>query len=69
MEKLVNYEYLIRLGLPPNQAKRVIRIAKKDLVKQGFGFYNGRRVGRVPFSAVSKILALSDKEGENNANN
>lgn len=70
MEKMIDYSYLRSMGFPKNQSRRIIRLAKKELVKQGYGFYNGRRVGLVPFSAVSKILALPYKEGENrNANN
>lgn len=56
---IVNFEDLCKLGFPPNQARTIIREAKSRLVSKGFGFYNGKRVGLVPFSVVSEIIGLS----------
>lgn len=64
MEKMINYKDLLAMGFPQNQARRIIRMAKENLAKDGYGFYNGKRVGLVPMSAVNKVLALPDKEGD-----
>lgn len=64
MEKMINYKDLLAMGFPQNQARRIIRLAKKNLVKEGYGFYNGKRVGLVPTSAINKVLALPDEEGD-----
>ena len=68
-KEFVDYNDLRKLGFGENQARRIIRITKQTLVKAGYGFYNGRRVGLVPYTAVCKILARPDKEGDRNANN
>lgn len=68
-KEFICYKDLRQLGFGDNQARRIIRIAKKSLVKAGYGFYNGKRVGLVPYVAVCKVLALPYKEGERNANN
>ncbi len=64
MEKMINYKDLLAMGFPQNQAQRIIRLAKENLVKEGYGFYNGRRVGLVPTSAINRVLALPNKEGD-----
>lgn len=38
MKKVMNYQDLRALGYPQNQARRIIRQAKRNLVKQGFPF-------------------------------
>lgn len=62
MEKMVSYKVLVDMGFPQSQARRIIRMAKEELAKNGYGFYNGRRVGLVPMSAINKILALPNEE-------
>jgi len=57
--KFIDYKYLVDLGFPKEQARRIIRIAKTTLVSRGVEFYNGKRVGLVPTSVVSEILDAS----------
>lgn len=62
---MVNFEDLVEMGFPTNQARSIIREAKYLLVSRGYGFYNGKRVGIVPFSVVSEIIGLpSQDEGD-----
>lgn len=65
MKRMLNYQDLRELGYPQNQARRIIRQAKANLVKDGYPFYNGKRVGLVPAVAVAKIIALPNLEDEN----
>ncbi|MEK1422877.1 DUF3173 family protein [Limosilactobacillus fermentum] len=62
MKKVIDYQDLRDLGYPQNQARRIIRQAKRNLVKQGFAFYNGKRVGLVPTTAIAEIIALPELE-------
>ncbi|WP_405077157.1 DUF3173 family protein [Limosilactobacillus fermentum] len=62
MKAVMNYQDLRALGYPQNQARRIIRQAKRNLVKQGFAFYNGKRVGLVPTTAIAEIIALPELE-------
>lgn len=64
---MVNCKFLCDLGFPENQARRIIRQAKADLVEQGLGFYNGKRVGMVPATAVEKIIGISLSGDDGNA--
>jgi hypothetical protein len=64
MKKVMDYQDLCALGYPQNQARRIIRQAKRNLVKQGFPFYNGKRVGLVPATAIAEIIALPDLEDD-----
>lgn len=61
---MINFKDLCELGFPPNQARMIIREAKIRLVSKGYGFYNGRRVGLVPFSVVSEIIGLPSSDEE-----
>ncbi|MFR0602344.1 DUF3173 family protein [Limosilactobacillus mucosae] len=63
---MINCKFLCDLGFPENQARRIIRQAKLDLVAQGLGFYNGKRVGMVPVTAVEKIIGISLSEDNEN---
>ena len=67
MEKeFVNYGDLRRWGFGDNQARRIIRMAKKRLVEKGFAFYNGKRVGLVPAQAVAEVIGIPlTQEGDN----
>ncbi|MCT7881138.1 MAG: DUF3173 domain-containing protein, partial [Lactobacillus crispatus] len=48
-----------------NQARRIIRLAKKKLVEKGYAFYNGKRVGLVPAKAVAEVIGVPFKEDDN----
>lgn len=65
MKRMLNYQDLRKLGYPQNQSRRIIRQAKAELVKEGYAFYNGRRVGLVPAAAVARIIALPSLEDNN----
>ena len=65
MKKVMDYQDLRNLGYPQNQARRIIRQAKRNLVKQGYAFYNGKRVGLVPTTAIAEIIALPELEDDN----
>lgn len=67
MEKeFIDYQDLRRLGFGDSQARRIIQMAKKKLVDEGYPFYNGKRVGLVPAKAVSKVIGIPlAKEGQN----
>ena len=57
MEKqLITKEDLIKQGLTEGTTRKVIHEAKVMLVSQGFRFYNNKRLGAVPISAVEEIL-------------
>lgn len=49
---------LISLGFGTSQSSDIIRKAKKLMVSKGFGYYDNRRLGRVPLEAVEEILGL-----------
>lgn len=62
MEKLITKKELIELGYSTYLASKIIRETKQLLVKQGFSYYNNRRVGKVPAAAVEKIIGLALEE-------
>lgn len=69
MKKFICYEDLRRLGFGQSQARRIIRLTKKKLVEEGYGFYNGKRVGLVPTNKVAEVIGASpDLEGQNDSN-
>jgi hypothetical protein len=47
---------LRRLGFGQSQARRIIRLTKKKLVEEGYGFYNGKCVGLVPINKVAEVI-------------
>ena len=47
---------LERLGFGASQASDIIRKAKRLMVNKGFGYYDNRRLGRVPVESVEEIL-------------
>jgi len=63
---------LIEIGFKEHQAVTIIQQARKNLVKEGYPFYNNRRLGTVPMSSVEKIigvpLVISNKGEENEQN-
>lgn len=63
--QMICFKDLVEMGFPANQARCIIREAKALLVSRGYGFYNGKRVGLVPFSVISEIIGTtSDIEGD-----
>ncbi|MFV0400967.1 MAG: DUF3173 domain-containing protein [Oscillospiraceae bacterium] len=57
---------LERLGFGTSQSSDIIRKAKRLMVNKGFGYYDNRRLGRVPVEAVEEILGTElvfDKQG------
>ena len=38
----------------------IIRKAKRYMVNQGYGYYDNRRLGRVPVKTVEKILGIDN---------
>ena len=59
MKQTMNKEDLIKMGYNPYTAISIIRQAKLIMVKKGYAFYNNRRLGHVPISAVEEILGVS----------
>lgn len=59
MKQTMNKEDLIKMGYNPYTAISIIRQAKLIMVQQGYAFYNNRRLGHVPISAVEEILGVS----------
>lgn len=51
-------ELVEELHLKPATAQKAIRLAKEQLVKQGFDWYANKRLGVVPRDVVSKILRM-----------
>ena len=47
---------LQNLGYGVSQSSDIIRKAKRYMVNQGYGYYDNRRLGRVPVKTVEKIL-------------
>ncbi|MFS9193891.1 DUF3173 domain-containing protein [Streptococcus sp. OMI633] len=64
MKQTVNKEDLITMGYNTYTAISIIRQAKQIMVQKGYAFYNNRRLGHVPISAVEEILGVSLHEGE-----
>ena len=59
MKQTINKEDLIKMGYNPYTAVSIIRQAKEIMVQKGYAFYNNRRLGYVPISAVEEILGVS----------
>lgn len=48
------------LGYGVSQSSDIIRKAKRYMVNQGYGYYDNRRLGRVPVKTVEKILGIDN---------
>ena len=59
MKQTMNKEDLIKMGYNPYTAVSIVRQAKQIMVQKGYAFYNNRRLGHVPISAVEEILGVS----------
>ena len=51
---------LQNLGYGVSQSADIIRKAKRYMVNQGYGYYDNRRLGRVPVKTVEKILGIDN---------
>lgn len=51
---------LQNLGYGVSQSSDIIRKAKRYMVNQGYGYYDNRRLGRVPVKTVEKILGIDN---------
>ncbi len=56
---------LIELGFGKYQAVDIIHRAKELMVTKGYSFYDNRRLGRVPVTAIEEILGIELKEVSN----
>lgn len=59
LEKLIAKKDLVAIGYSEHSAGKIIRESKNLLVKQGFSYYDNRRIGKVPAAAIEKIIGLS----------
>ena len=60
----VSYHTLTQVGFSTYQAREIIRIAKNNLVKEGYDWYNNKRLGLVPVDAVITIIGFDPRYGE-----
>lgn len=52
------YDIMQLTGYSKTQAQRLMRQAKAAMVKDGFEWYAGKRISRVPVQAVEQILGF-----------
>jgi len=52
------------LGYGPSFSRDIIREAKCLMVQKGYGFYNTKKLGRVPVEAVEEILGISISQSD-----
>ena len=50
---------LMDLGYGPSFSRDIIRETKCLMVQKGYGFYNTKKLGRVPVEAVEEILGIT----------
>lgn len=50
---------LMALGYGPSFSRDIIRQAKCLMVQKGYGFYNTKKLGRVPVEAVEELLGIT----------
>lgn len=55
----ISKDDLVTIGYKEHTAISIIRQAKQNMVQQGYSFYNNKRLGRVPITAVETILGFS----------
>lgn len=56
MKSTICKQDLVQLGYKEHTARSLICQAKAIMVKQGYPFYNNRRLGRVPTKIVESII-------------
>lgn len=49
---------LLELGFGPGQSADLIRKAKALMVNKGYAYYNSKRLGRVPITAIEELLGI-----------
>lgn len=64
---VVNKDDLVALGFKVGTAYSIIKQAKYLMINKGFTFYENKRLGAVPRSAVEEILGM--KLGSQNVTN
>ena len=74
INRTISKNELMKLGYKQHTSVSIIRQAKQIMVKQGYAFYNNKRLGRVPKSVVENILGISiqvnnTSEGNSNGTN
>jgi hypothetical protein len=52
------YDIMKLTGYTKTQAQRLMKQAKSYMVAQGFDWYAGKRISRVPVQAVEQILGF-----------
>ena len=52
------YDIMQITGYSKTQAQRLMRQAKAVMVADGFDWYSGKRISRVPIQAVEQILGF-----------
>lgn len=62
--EFIDKKKLINMGFKENQAVTIIRMAKHNLAKNGYAYYNNKRLGLVPRFAVEEILGISFSQKE-----
>ncbi|NBI07293.1 DUF3173 domain-containing protein [Senegalia massiliensis] len=58
MIMITKNDLIEKLGFGPSQSSDIIRKAKYLMVNKGYGYYENRRLGRVPIEAVEEILGI-----------
>ncbi|ARE22316.1 DUF3173 domain-containing protein [Lactococcus cremoris] len=56
IQTVTKNELMLMTGLQKTQAQRLMRQAKALMVADGFDWYAGKRVTRVPIQAIERIL-------------
>lgn len=59
INRTISKNELMQLGYKQHTSVSIIRQAKQIMVKQGYAFYNNKRLGRVPISVVEEILGIT----------
>lgn len=58
MKNTVCSKDLELIGFKPHQATTIIRQSKQIMVKNGFPYYNNKRIGVVPRYIVEEIIGI-----------
>ena len=53
---IITKDFLVELGYSLSESVKIIRLTKEKLVNEGYDYYKGRKVGRVPIKAVEAVL-------------
>lgn len=68
MKKTISKDDLMEIGFLPYQSREIIRQAKFYMVKQGYLYYENKRLGIVPSHAVESIIGVSFEDNGEIAN-